>query len=82
MTHRSVEALLGRLATDPALRSRFINDPAQVLRELMEEGYALTSVEIEALAATNGDAIHSFAASLDRRIRRAVVNAEHNTSKE
>ncbi len=82
VTHRNVEALLGRLATDPALRGRFVDDPAHVLRELMEEGYELTSVEIEALASTNGDAIHSFADSLDRRIRRAVVNAEQKTSKE
>ena len=48
----------------------------------MEEGYELTSVEIEALASTNADAIHSFSDSLDRRIRRASVHTEQNTSKE
>ncbi len=82
MTHRNVEALLGRLATDPSLRRRFVEDPARLLTELMEEGYELTSVEIEALASTNADAIHSFADSLDRRIRRAIVHTEQNTSKE
>jgi hypothetical protein len=82
VTHRNVEALIGRLATDPAMRRRFVEDPARVLRELTEEGYELTPVEIDALASTNGDAIHSFADSLDRRIRRALVNAESTTSKE
>lgn len=82
VTHRNVEALIGRLATDPSMRQRFVDDPAHVLRELTQEGYELTPVEIEALASTDGDAIRSFADSLDRRIRRAVVNAESNTSKE
>jgi hypothetical protein len=82
VTHRNVEALIGRLATDPTLRGRFIEDPARILRELREAGYELTPVEIEALASTSGDAIHSFADSLDRRIRRAVVNGESNATKE
>jgi len=82
VTHRNVEALIGRLATDPALRGRFVDDPARFLRELTAEGYELTPVEIEALASTDGDAIHSFAASLDRRIRRAALTTESNTTKE
>src|SRR5262249_46491135 len=41
VTHRHVEALIGRLATDPALRRRFGSDPAQVLRDLTREGYEL-----------------------------------------
>jgi hypothetical protein len=76
VTHRNVEALIGRLATDPAMRKRFVDDPGGVLRELTEQGYELTPVEIEALASTNGDAIRSFADSLDRRIRRAAVTPE------
>lgn len=82
MTHRNVEALIGRLATDPALRARFVAAPARVIRELTDEGYELTPVEIEALASTDGDAIRSFADTLDRRIRRALVNPESTTSKE
>ena len=82
MTHRNVEALIGRLATDPAMRQRFVEDPGGVLRELTEQGYELTPVEIEALASTDGDAIRSFADSLDRRIRRAAVNSERAQSRE
>jgi len=82
VTHRNVEALLGRLATDPSLRGRFLEDPARALRELMDEGYELTSVEIDALASTSADAIRSFADTLDRRIRRAVVTIDSHTTKE
>ena len=82
VTHRNVEALIGRLATDPAMRRRFVDDPGRVLRELTDQGYELTPVEIEALASTDGDAIRSFADSLDRRIRRAAVNPEPTQSRE
>lgn len=71
VTHRNVEALLGRLATDPSLRRRFADDPAAVLQQLQDEGFALTPVELDALAGTDPDAIRSFAQSIDRRIRRA-----------
>jgi hypothetical protein len=71
MTHRNVEALLGRLATDPALRRRFAGDPAVVLGELQAQGYDLTPVEREALASTDTEALRSLSDALDRRIRRA-----------
>ena len=47
MTHRNVETLIGRLATDPVLRRRFAVDSVAVLGELREEGYELTGVELE-----------------------------------
>lgn len=71
VTHRNVETLIGRLATDPPLQRRFAADPTSVLRELQDEGYELTAIELDALAATDPDAIRSFAESIDRRIRRA-----------
>ena len=67
VTHRNVEALLGRLITDPVLRRRFGQNPAGILKELREQGYELTGVEVDALAATDADAIRSFANALDRR---------------
>jgi hypothetical protein len=62
--------LIGRLATDPALRRRFSQDKASVLRELCEQGYELTPLELEALAATDPDALRGLAEALDRRIRK------------
>ena len=75
MTHRNVETLIGRLATDPALRRRFVADPMAVLVELRAQGYELTLIELEALASTSADAIESFADALDRRIRKADVGS-------
>jgi len=69
--HKNVETLIGRLATDPKLRRRFAQEPTAVLEELCGEGLELTSTEIEALAATDPEALQSFAGSLDRRLRKA-----------
>jgi Ribosomally synthesized peptide prototyped by Frankia Franean1_4349. len=76
MTHRNVENLIGRLATDPSLRRRFVDDPPGLLHELREQGYELTAVELDALASTDATALRSFADTLDRRIRRAAVASE------
>ena len=75
MTHRNVETLIGRLATDPAFRRRFAADPSAVLDELRSQGCELTLVELDALASTSADAIESFAGALDRRIRKADVGS-------
>jgi hypothetical protein len=82
MTHRNVETLIGRLATDPLLRRRFAEDPSGVLHELREQGCELTLVELEALASTDPNAIRVFANVLDRRIRRADPASEPGTHQE
>jgi hypothetical protein len=71
MSHRHVETLLGRLATDPALRRRFAEDREALLEELQTHGYELTGIELEALASTEPNAIDRFAQSLDERLRKA-----------
>jgi len=71
VTHRNVETVIGRLATDPLIRRRFVENPGAVLQQFQDEGYELTAVEIDALAATDPEAIRSFAQSIDRRIRKA-----------
>ena len=75
VTQRNVETFLGRLVTDPIVRRRFADDSAALLREFQQEGYELTAIELDALAATRADAIRSFAESIDRRIRRADLKA-------
>jgi CubicO group peptidase (beta-lactamase class C family) len=71
MSHRHVEAVLGRLATDPVLRRRFSRDRGALLQELQSGGFELTAVELEALASTEPGAIDRFARSLDERLRKA-----------
>jgi hypothetical protein len=73
MTHRNVELLIGRLATDPELRRRFAACPATILQEFRQLGFELTPIEVEALGALDAGAIGVFAQSLDRRIRKPVL---------
>jgi hypothetical protein len=49
MSQKSVEIVIGRLATDEALRVRFLRDPRLTLRGLRESGLELNGGEIEAL---------------------------------
>jgi len=71
MTHRNVERLIGKLATDAMFRRRFFKDPSGVLTEFRSQGIELTDIELEALAGTSPEAIREFAASVDRRIQKA-----------
>jgi hypothetical protein len=70
MSHRHVEMLIGRLATDPQLRRRFEDGPLALLHELVAQGYELSIVELEALASIERESIRTFAAALDPRLRR------------
>ena len=67
--HKNVEVLIGRMATDPELQSRFAEQPLVVLREQRLE---LTEIELEALAATDPSALRAFTAALDTRLRKAT----------
>jgi hypothetical protein len=71
--HRNVEVLIGRLATDPGLQSRFAEQPFEVLNEQRLE---LTEVEIAALAATDPEALRAFTAALDTRLRKASLGVD------
>jgi hypothetical protein len=73
MSHRGVENVLGRLATDPEARKRFRLAPVEALNELISLGLVLTAVEIEALKSLDPTALDRFAHALDRRLQRAVL---------
>ena len=75
MSHRGVEVVLGRLATDEAIRRRFSEAPAAVLRELMALGLELSPVELVALEKLDPWAIQRFAQSLDSRLQKAMLVA-------
>lgn len=77
--HRNVEVLIGRLATDLGMLSRFSKRPREALRE---QALELTEVELEALAATSPDALQAFSARLDSRIRKASLEAETRPTEE
>jgi len=79
MTHRNVETLIGRLATDTAFRRRFLKDPAGVLAEFRDLGFELTTVEHEALASMDAQAMRAFADAVDRRIQRVEFPRESSS---
>jgi hypothetical protein len=73
MTHRNVETLIGRLVTDSRFRRQFLENPRQVLAEYREHGFELTTVENEALAGMDTQAMKTFAEAVDRRIQRVEL---------
>jgi hypothetical protein len=82
VTHKNVEVLLGRLATDRAFRRRFLQNPASLVRDFQQQGFELTAIEAEALASTDGAAIRAFASAVDRRLRRVEVGASPEAQSE
>ena len=76
MSHRGVEIVLGRLATDAAARRRFTQAPASALRELIALGIELSPVELAALEALDASAVQRFAQALDARLQNAELVAQ------
>lgn len=71
MTQRSVERVIGRLATDEEFRHQYLHTPAVALARVAREGLELNSCELRALAALDGASLERFAASLDARLQKA-----------
>jgi hypothetical protein len=78
MTHRNVETLIGRLITDSQFRRQFLENPRRVLAEYRAHGFELTTVENDALAGMDTQAMKAFADAVDRRIQR--VELPHDAS--
>lgn len=71
MSHASVERVIGRLATDEALRRRFARDPQATLEEIVAGGgLELTPCERQALASVDPARLRDFAEALDGRIQK------------
>jgi hypothetical protein len=73
MSHRGVETVLGRLATDPEARRRFQRAPVEALREMSAQGLELSPVEVDALRNLDQGALERFARALDQRLQKAVL---------
>jgi hypothetical protein len=70
MSQRTVERVLGKLATDPAFCARFFQNPAGAT---WEAGLPVSPVELEALSTVSEAAVAHFSRSLDPRIVRLCV---------
>ena len=76
MSQINVERLIGRLATDEALRRRFEDSPREFLIQMMESGMNLNRCELEALAALDPVALAHFTRTIDSRLQRIDVERE------
>lgn len=74
MSQRSVEQVIGRLATDEAFRRRFAEDPAAALQELAASGLELTLCELRALSTIDAGVAARFADALDPRIQKTDLH--------
>jgi len=70
VSQRSVEQVIGRLATDEDFRRRFEEDREAVVAELIAAGLQLTPVEQRALFDLDFAACKRFAGCLDPRIQK------------
>ena len=70
MSQRSVEQVIGRLATDEDFRHRFQTDREAALDEVIAGGHPLTTVERRALTELDLAACERFADCLDSRIQK------------
>ena len=75
MSHKCVEAIIGKLATDEGFRRRFLEDAMAALDEVRKLGVELTPVEIQALSAMDRDVIRSFASGIDQRLQKVDLTS-------
>jgi hypothetical protein len=73
VSQKTVEAFVGRLATDEEFRDRFKANRGAVLDELVASGTPLTSVERRALLGLNFESCERFAGMLDPRLQKVCT---------
>jgi hypothetical protein len=73
MSHRSVELVIGRLATDEEFRYQFEASREAALDALIAGGLLLTPVERRALLDLDLAACQRFAARVDPRLQKISV---------
>jgi len=76
MSQKTVEHIIGRLATDEEIRLRFRTDPVATIAAAAGEPEALTNVEREALASIDADVLDRLADAVDPRLQRVRIPAE------
>ena len=73
VAQRSIEILIGRLITDEAFRTAFVESPLATLQTFIASGHELTSVEIHALNAIGRSLWGQIAERIDPRLQKAVL---------
>ena len=73
MSQRTVQLLIGQLLTDDELRMRFVQQPLETLTAFREQGFDLTTCEIEALVETDCKLWEAAAARVHPRLQRCSL---------
>ena len=74
MAQKSVEVLIGKLATDEEFRARFAADREGTLAGFTASGHELTACEKAALLSTDVASCEEFAAAIDPRLQKASLS--------
>ena len=77
MSQRTIERVIGRLLTDEELRHEFTRSPRRTLAELVEQGWDLSRLEVDALLAIEIALWSETAVRIDsRRLQRRASNLD------
>jgi hypothetical protein len=80
MSQRTVERVVGRLITDEEFRLEFTRLPEQTLAVLVEQGWELTAIEVEALVQTDTKLWSASARRIDPRLQRSSLKTNAGAS--
>ena len=76
MSQKTVQLIIGRLATDEEYRIRFLDDPRAFLLALREQGVELTRGEIDALVRTDAALWPEIAERIDPDLQKSSLRAD------
>jgi hypothetical protein len=79
MSQRTVERVVGRLITDEEFRVQFTRRPQQTLAVLVEQGWELTPIEVDALVQTDTKLWSDSARRINPRLQRSSLKADGHT---
>ena len=82
MSQRTVERVVGRLITDEEFRVQFTRRPQQTLAVLVEQGWELTAIEVDALVQTDTKLWSDSARRINPRLQRSSLKASEESSRE
>lgn len=80
MSQKSVEIVIGRLASDESLRARFLADRKGTLRSLREAGLDLNPAELEALGEMPSESWTAMASRVHPRLQKIRLKGDRDDS--
>ena len=75
MSQKTVQLVIGWLLTDEELRLRFVERPRETLSDLQQQGYELTTNEIDALCRSDPAMWPAMARRIHPRLQRCSLRA-------